>query len=547
MNNFEIRLYDDLNPFVPFNAICLSAVFTLLGLVYKLFLKPLLSPLSQLPGPKNDSILFGNLSVTLGPEGGLRQWHKEFGPSLRLRGYFGNVRLSTIDPKALHHILVSRAYAYPKPEAARRSLGSLLGRGLLFAEGETHKRQKRMLGPVFSPVQIRELAPVVYEYAYLLRDKWTDLIRSSQKPYLVINVLPWLSRATLDIIGSAGFGYEFKALENDESSSKMGKAFQDLTSLSAKGRTPFKFLIGDILRLIPPSLRIFKPNSMKIVQRSLTTMEDESRTLLSHKKKEAEAGGLLGGKDLISVLVRANTISEGKECLSDDEVIAQMTTFLFAGHETTATSLTWMLWILAKHPDVQDKLRKELQEESAKPNEGEEQIPFEQLTSLTYLDAVCRETLRFLPPVAQTIRQSSMADTIPVSGDGEPIRIGAGDEILISISAFNLSKDIFGPDAEVFRPDRWLEKGSVGSLPGIWAGLLSFLGGPRACIGYRFTLMELKVLVAVIICHFRFEERDGLGCGPEIERRVSIVMRPQVKNENLGIGMPLRVSLVEVP
>ncbi|EGG12967.1 cytochrome P450 monooxygenase [Melampsora larici-populina 98AG31] len=546
MSNLHLQFDRYLNPVGSFDGLWLLTAFVILGIAYKLFLRPLLSPLSRLPGPKNPSVLFGNLAVTFGLEGGLRQWHKDIGPTLRLRGFFGNVRLSTIDPKALNHILVSRAYAYPKSEATRRSLGNLLGRGLLFAEGETHRRQKRLLGPVFSPVQIRELAPVVYEYAFLLRDKWADLIRNSQKPYLVINVLPWLSRATLDIIGSAGFGYQFKALEDNENSSAMGKAFQDLTSLSGKGRTPLKILIASIIRSIPPSLRLYQPKSMKIVDISLQTMENESRALLSHKKKEAEAGGLLGGKDLISVLVRANTMSE-EGSLSDEEVISQMTTFLFAGHETTATSLTWMLWILAKHPDVQDKLRKELQEASAAASQGEEQIPIEQLTSLTYLDAVCRETLRFLPPVAQTAREASMADTIPVSGDGDPIHIAAGEEIIISISAFNLSKDVFGPDAEVFRPDRWIEKDPVGSLPGIWSGLLTFLGGPRACIGYRFTLMELKVLVAVIICHFRFEERDGLGCGPEIERRVNIVMRPQVKNEDIGVAMPLRVSLVEGP
>ncbi|EGG11211.1 cytochrome P450 monooxygenase [Melampsora larici-populina 98AG31] len=116
-----------------------------------------------------------------------------------------------------------------------------------------------------------------------------------------------------------------------------------------------------------------------------------------------------------------------------------------------------MLWILAKHPDFQDKLRKELQEASATP--------------------------------------TSMADTIPVSGDGEPIHIAAGED------TFNSSKEVFGPDAEVFRPDRWIETDPVGSLPGIWSRLLTFLGRPRACIGYQFTLMELKVLVAVIICH----------------------------------------------
>ncbi|EGG00296.1 uncharacterized protein MELLADRAFT_93703 [Melampsora larici-populina 98AG31] len=445
---------------------------------------------------------------------GVRQWHKDFGPTLRFRGMFGRVQLSTIDPKALNHILISRAYAYPKPDTIRRGLGGVLGHGLIFAEGETHKRQKRLLGPTFSPVQIRELAPVVYKYTYLLRDKWADIIRSSQEPYVVINVHAWLSRATLDIIGSAGFGYHFGALEGDMNSSEMGKAFHYLISylydrrLSSKSRTPPKMLRDNILQSIPSSLRLYKPISMKLIEESLKTLERESSAVFSKKRKEAEAGGVLGDKDLISVLLRANVMAEGKECLRDEEVIGQvcriywsisfnqsrlthhlawnstqnqMTTFLLAGHETTATALTWLLWTLAKHPDVQKRLRRELQE----------------------------------------------------------ARVVTSDAPSIDLN--------FGPDADVFRPDRWLEKGQVNALPGFWSGLMTFLGGPRACIGYRFSLMELKVILAVIICHFHFDERNGLGCGPEFEGRINVVMRPQVKGEKRGLSMPLRVGLVEVP
>ncbi|KAG0146478.1 hypothetical protein CROQUDRAFT_77651 [Cronartium quercuum f. sp. fusiforme G11] len=526
----------------PTALIAWSACLIFAWLVYCLFLRPFLSPLSRLPGPKNESIFFGNLGVLFGPEGGVHQWHLQYGPTFAYRGFFGVTRLSTIDPKALSHILISRAYTYPKPETTRRTLGNLLGRGLLFAEGETHKRQKRLLAPTFSPAQIKELEPVMYDSAYLLQDKWADMIRASQKPYLVINVLPWLSRATLDIIGSAGFGYKFGALDGDESSSKLGEAFQKLSILGSEPRRPVKMVLGDLLRTVPPSLLPYKLTSMRIIKASLSTMEAECRALLAKKKAEAAAGGSLIGKDLISVLVRANIAASGKDCLSDEEVIGQLTTFLVAGHETTATALTWLLWILAKHPEVQEKLRKELQESKTDLNNGGQQS--DKLTSLPFLDAVCRETLRFRSPVSQTIRQAFVNDTIPVSGNGPPINIAAGELVTIPISAFHLSQAAFGPDAEVFRPERWLEGGRGGGPPGVWAGLLVFLGGPRACIGYRFALLELKILIAVICSRFRFEERDGLGGGPEIEGRMSVVMRPQVKGDEPGASMPLRVSLV---
>lgn len=546
MSSVEFHFDRYLNFFSSCDAACVLAALTSAGIVYVLFLRPLVSPLSRLPGPQNESILYGNLRVVHGPEGGLRQWHKDFGPNLRFRGFFGSVSLSTTDPKALNHILVSRAYAYPKADEYQRLLGNVLGRGLFLAQGETHKRQKRLLGPTFSPLQIRELAPIAYKCAYVLRDKWTNSIRSSQKPYLVINVHDWVGRAVLDFIGEAGFGYQFGALKDDENSSELGKAFQYLLKLSAKQRTPCKILRENIIHSIPASLRFYKPPSLKLIERFLKTMEIESRSVLFQKQKEAEGGDVVGGKDLISVLVRANSMSEGKDCLSDDEVIAQMTTFILAGQDTTSIGLTWMLWILAKHPDIQKRLREELLEAHLALSEGEEQIPVEKLESLEFLDAVCRETLRFIPPVSQVVRKASMADTIPVSGNGEPIHIAAGQEIIIPIIAFNRSKDVFGSDADVFHPDRWLKKDQVNALPGCWSGLATFLGGPRICIGYRLAIMEMKIIAAIIFSKFHFEERDGLGCGPEIERIVNVVMRPKPKEER-RLAMPLRVSLVEVP
>lgn len=134
-----------------------------------------------------------------------------------------------------------------------------------------------------------------------------------------------------------------------------------------------------------------------------------------------------------------------------------------------------------------------------------------------------RETFRFLPPVPETIREAAMDDTIPVGNDGMSVKISAGEQVVIPISAIHRSQEVFGADASIFRPERWLEQNLNSGSSGIWAGLMTFLGGPRACIGFRFAIMELKVLVAVIVCRFKLEERDGPDGGPEIIRRSAIV------------------------
>lgn len=194
--------------------------------------------------------------------------------------------------------------------------------------------------------------------------------------------------------------------------------------------------------------------------------------------------------------------------------------FFIAGHETTATAVTWCLFALSINVNIQDKLRKELR---AVPTETP---TMDELMALPYLDCVLRETLRLYPPVPQVSRQATKDDVIPLNkpyvdtqgkishsiqyvhfnsslhilenvgnlGTDSNVAhcsIRAGDHIIISIAAINQLKKIWGDDAEEFRPERWNNPPSAAAgIPGVWGNVLTFLGGPRACIGYRFSLVE---------------------------------------------------------
>lgn len=176
--------------------------------------------------------------------------------------------------------------------------------------------------------------------------------------------------------------------------------------------------------------------------------------------------------------------------LSDAELMGCLTTLILAGHETTATSLTWTLYTLARHPQVQAKLRAEVRAARAKAAEaGRDDLSPEELSGLEYLDAVTREMLRVEPAVTATIRSSSAADSIPLSKpivgkSGKSlssITVDADQVIFLPISVINKSREIFGDDADEFRPERWLE-GHVGEKVagvGVYSHLLSFIAGPR--------------------------------------------------------------------
>lgn len=135
------------------------------------------------------------------------------------------------DPAALNHVLVSRSYDYPKPEEVRGDLAMILGKGILFAEGDDHRRQRRIMNPSFGPAHLRELVPTFFQYSHQLRDLWKELLddegsnhrdehafkdkESEDKYYAsqegrkegerVLNVVAWLNKLTLDIIGDGQF------------------------------------------------------------------------------------------------------------------------------------------------------------------------------------------------------------------------------------------------------------------------------------------------------------------------------------------------------
>lgn len=164
---------------------------------------------------------------------------------------FGQARLCTADPVALNYIL-SHHESFPKPELTRKFLIDLLGNGVLVAEGAEHKRQRRILNPCFSPQSIRDVLPVFYDKAFELREKMLAIIEEdpmgeasptpTSKEDMVVggrkmDVMKWLGKATIDVIGIAGFNYDFKALsqprnELADSFSAMFSSGQNFTAMA---------------------------------------------------------------------------------------------------------------------------------------------------------------------------------------------------------------------------------------------------------------------------------------------------------------------------
>ncbi|KAJ7111768.1 cytochrome P450 [Mycena epipterygia] len=503
----------------------------------------LTSSLRDLPGPtwKVANFALGHFRETQNDSTLTCKWREEFGTNYQYRGFFNKRDLYTTDTKALNHILANDSL-YQKGLVAAKILSDFLGNGLLVVEMDEHKRQRKILNPAFSVAQIRALTEIFVHKAGELRDLWTRQITEDigSSP---IDVSIGLRKMTLDVIGEAGFNYQFNAMKPKDQPDELEQAFIHLFySPQSQRKEVLRFLQAAV-----PILNILPMPGWSVVTEARSNMVNIARKLLADSKAAIKAGGgekTATRRDLLSVMVRANMSTEinDSQKLSDADVIAQIPTFFVAGNETTSVATAWALHALSVNQVVQKKLREEL---LSIPTDNP---TMDELNSLPYLDRVVRETMRVHPPVAFTVRMAMDDDILPLSKQYvdrrgkvyDTIRIQKGTVVRISILGVHSDKEIWGDDAAEFRPDRWERiPEAANTIPGIWGNLLTFLAGQHNCIGFRFAIVEMKALIFTLIRAFEFEAAvpaGGIG-----STSISIA-RPIVLNEReKGIQLPLFV------
>ncbi|KAM5542224.1 hypothetical protein V8D89_004097 [Ganoderma adspersum] len=504
------------------------------------------SPLNHLRGPQNASLLFGHFKQFDADNSDVQaRWFAEYGSTMRTYGIFRVPQLYTADLRLVNHIL-THSMSYFKPPESRKALSQILGQGVLVTEGEKHRHQRRVMNPAFGPAQIRELTEVFHDKAARLCDYWNYQIAASPQGTLRTNVIGGLSKMTLDVIGLAGFNYDFDTLNTEKPPNELSVAFQEIF------KSPPRLTVVELLRNLIPALRPVFNSRVKRVEKARATMQRIGMQLLQEKKaeimREKSTGAVekkdVQGRDLLTLLIKANMATDipDDQRLTDEEVVAQVPTFLVAGHETTSTSTTWCLYALCKHPKMQQKLREEL---LAVPTDTP---TMEELNALPYLDLIVRETLRLHAPVTITSRMAMEDDILPLATPvtdkhgkvTTEIPIRKGQRIIVPILALHTAKSVWGEDALEFKPERWQSTPeTIAAVPGVWSHLLTFLGGPHACIGYRFSLVEMKALVFTLIRTFEFELAVPAD---EIVPFGTFLQRPALRNgKDEGAQLPLLI------
>ncbi|KAA1473993.1 cytochrome P450 [Dentipellis sp. KUC8613] len=513
------------------------------------------SPLRDLRGPPSVSWLTGSVEGVFeldAPET-FASWVREYGPTFTYKSYGNLNKLMTTDVKAIGHILAHGMEFY-KTQDAHFILHQLLGDGLLSVEGHQHKKQRRLLNPAFATQRIRNFSRVFVDKSLTLRDVLMAKIATKapqQNGSLQIDVFDWLSRVSLDMIGQAGFDYAFNALTApDDQPNELYEAVRTMMTFDS-------FNPAFILAIAFPPARLIPTKRTREVAKAFATVRricaqivaDRKAAILSSlggSEKDVETNSI-EGRDLISLLIKANMAVDVPENarLSEDDLISQIPTLIVAGHETTSTSLSWTLLLLCRNKKAQDKLRDELR---AFPTD----FPtLEELGSFPYLDAVVREGLRVQNPVVSTERVALEDCVVPVQNEyldkqgqvRREIRLNKGDNIYLPIRELHYMKEIWGEDAEEFKPERWENlPEAVKSMPGVFHPLMAFNAGPHACIGYRFSLAEAKAILFTLIRAFEF---DMAVPDKRVIRKTNIVGRPHLVDEvQKGPQLPMLIRPV---
>ncbi|CAK9785777.1 cytochrome P450 [Cutaneotrichosporon oleaginosum] len=512
----------------------------------------------NLPGPPSEHPIAGNLLYVLRrqhPRPVYQAWIDKYGPTGRIRGLLGVERIYTSDPAVISHIF-QHADMWPKSKSTNIMLRRMLGNGLITAESSDHRRQRRVLNPAFSPRAVHEMAPIFFEKARAVREKFAQLLEESattrDRVVLVdtdamqatdnkggkIDVGLLMEQATLDTIGAAGFDYDFATLfsRRSELLDAFHSAVKALQASALISALQNRFVLFNAL----------PTPGLKLGRASRATMNRVGDRIVAEKTRAITNMGIekdtdLATADLLSRLIRANMAVDLEERarLSHAEVQAQICTFIFAGSETTGVALTWALYRLATDKAMQDRLRAELVTISENPD-------LDEIHSLPFLEKFTREILRMDSPVPAVGREPAAKTTLPLSRpvrgrDGkmmDSVVVDKGTEVVILVGNVNRDPAIWGPDSNEFNPDRY-DRPPLASVPGVYGNLLTFIGGPRNCIGWRLALAEFKIILFTLLRAYELAEVPGTTLHSETTLGI---MRTRSNEE--GVVVPLLVRPV---
>jgi cytochrome P450 len=424
--------------------------------------------------------------LTADPLGFLGETWRLHGDVVRLplgRPPLGRTCHLVVHPDDVQRILVERQREY-ELSSAYEVLRSVLGEGLLTSHGEDWVKRRRRLQPAFSPDRLVRIAPVVGAAA---QDGCQALVdRVGPVP-----LYDEMARITLDVVGRALLGVEVR-----NTASVIAPALRVVQDFAIDALySPWSPLLGSGVRNVPtPAARRFR--------RAIAGLHVVVDELIERRRSSVSPGD----DDVLALLLGSTSNADA------DNLRDELTTFLLAGHETTASALTWTLVSLAGSPDVRRDVQDELDSVL-----GGRMAEYDDLDRLPLLSAVVSESLRLNPPAWMLERRASADDV--VGGYDLP----AGSAVILG-TYWTHRHPAFWNEPDRFDPGRWLGAPAVARHR---AAYLPFGAGPRQCIGGAFALLEAKLVLAALLQRFDIDPVPGADTRPQ--PRITLTASPSLQ------------------
>jgi len=394
------------------------------------------------------------------------------------------------DPALIENILLKYAERFPKTRLDRRVLKPIVGEGLLTAEGDSWRWQRKLASPLFRHSELLSYVPIMVEAADERVARWkahgTEFVTDVERD-MTETAFSVIARTILAGINEA----------EGDAVKRAGRAYLD----------PISWEVAAALLMLPEKL--WHPGKRRM-RRAAADTRVIVQNLLDQRRK---AG--IGGDDLVTRMLTARNPDTGQP-MPDDRIVDNLTTFLLAGHETTAKALTWTLYILSRAPEWQERVRDEIRTVAKSGRIGPLTISKLPLTS-----RVLKESMRLYPPVPVITRVST--EDVELGGKHLP----NPTLIVIPMYAVHRHRRLW-TDPDRFDPDRFLPENEA-KYPR--TQFMPFGYGQRVCIGSSFAILEATAILATLLQSVRFEW-DGRH-EPEPVSRVTL--RPKG-------GMPLIVK-----
>ncbi|KAL6181791.1 hypothetical protein ACLB2K_048440 [Fragaria x ananassa] len=369
----------------------------------------------------------------------------------------------TANPVNVEYILKTNFSNFPKGKPLTEFLGDLFGCGIFNVDGELWSTQRKLASHEFSTRSLREF--VVKTLEDEVEQRLVLLLEEAAESQRVLDLQDVLKRLSFDTCAS---------------------------EISARRATAPLYVIWKLKRALVVGSESKLKDAIKVVHDSVQEIVNNKRKIIEENE------GKSCGSDLLSRLLLAG---------HDEKVVRDMViSFILAGRDTTPSAMTWLFWLLSKHPSVQHKIVNEVAEvlnndTSSSIESGTAALGFEELQEMKYLKACLCESMRLYPPVPWDSKHAEAGTVLP---DGT--WVGKGDRVTYFPYGMGRMEELWGKDRFEFKPDRWFsdESGRVMKMVSPYKFPV-FQAGPRVCLGKEMAFIQMKYVMASVLRRFEIK------------------------------------------